>query len=218
MSEKLSGPMIEPQSGTPKQLLVLLHGYGSDGNDLITLGSYWQERMPDTLFVAPNAPTPCDINPAGYQWFPIGEDKNASWQAGAEIARPVIAGFLRDLWAETGLAAKDTFLVGFSQGAMMALDVGLRNAEPLKGIVAFSGGLVAPDEIGDNMQSKPPVCLLHGGEDDVVPVRMSVLSGEALKKQGVDVRVHISPGAGHMIAEDGLAVASAFIADAITGG
>lgn len=219
MNEKLSGPMIEPQSGAPKQLVVLLHGYGSDGNDLITLGSFWQqslsEVLSDALFVAPNAPTPCDINPQGYQWFPIGPDLDKSWHEGTKIARPVISGFLQDLWAETGLEAKDTILVGFSQGAMMALDVGLRHTEPLMGIVAFSGGLAAPDDIGEDMNSKPPVCLVHGAEDDIVPVRMSVLSAEALKKRGVEVDLHISPGAGHMIAQDGLEVASTFIAKTV---
>lgn len=219
MAEKLSGPMLAPTSGTTKKLMVLLHGYGSDGNDLISLGTFWRDRLADTMFVAPNAPQPCDINPAGYQWFPVdGNDLATSWRNGAASAGPVIKQFLQDLWAETGLEAKDTLLVGFSQGAMMALDVGLSIDETLMGIIAFSGGLVAPEEVGELVKSRPPVCLLHGAEDDIVPVRMSVVSSEALKKQGLDVTIHISPGAGHMIAPDGIEIANEFIAKVGGGG
>ncbi len=211
MTAQLSGPMVAPESGKPKNLIVLLHGYGSDGNDLIGLAPYWRDLLPDTLVVAPNAPWPCDINPAGYQWFPLELDREISRLEGSGQARPVIAGFLEQVWAETGLGAADTILGGFSQGAMMALDAGLRLPEALKGIVAFSGGVISPETIGEDLTSKPPVCLIHGAEDDVVPVGMSVRGGEALKAAGLDVRVHVSPGTGHGIAPDGLEVATGFI-------
>jgi phospholipase/carboxylesterase len=205
--------MVAPRSGETKQLVVLLHGYGSDGNDLIALAPYWQELLPDAMFVAPNAPNACDINPAGFQWFPLDLDREISRLTGNDIAGPVIAGFLNDLWQDTGLGPEDTLLVGFSQGAMMALDVGVRLEKPLMGIVAFSGGIVAPEQLGTIVQSKPPICLVHGAEDDVVPVGMSVVGCEALKKEGVAASLHISAGAGHTIAQDGLAAASTFIAD-----
>jgi len=211
MSDKLSGPMVAPLSGVTKQIVVLLHGYGSDGNDLIALAPYWREMLPDAMFVAPNAPDPCDINPAGYQWFPLDLDRDISRLAGSEKAGPVIAQFLIDLWSETGLEAKDTLLVGFSQGAMMALDVGLRLPEALVGIIAFSGGVIAPDEVGSFIKSRPRVCMVHGGEDDVVPVAMSVRGSEALKAEGVEVDFHIMAGTGHTIAQDGIEVANAFI-------
>lgn len=211
MTAQLSGPMVAPESGTPKNLIVLLHGYGSDGNDLIGLAPYWRDLLPDTLVVAPNAPWACDINPAGYQWFPLELDREISRLDGSGQARPVITGFLEQVWAETGLGAADTVLGGFSQGAMMALDAGLRLPEALKGIVAFSGGVISPETIGDELVSKPPVCLIHGAEDDVVPVGMSVRGGEALKTAGLEVLVHVSPGTGHGIAPDGLEVATGFI-------
>jgi len=203
--------MVAPQSGSPKHLIVLLHGYGSDGNDLISLAPYWRDLLEDTLVVAPNAPWPCDVNAMGHQWFPLELDREISRLAGSGQARPVITGFLEQLWAETGLSAAETVLAGFSQGAMMALDAGLRLNDTLLGIVAFSGGIISPETIGAELKSKPPVCLVHGAEDDVVPVGMSVRGGEALRAAGLEVQVHVSPGAGHTIAPDGLEVATAFI-------
>lgn len=203
--------MVAPQSGTPKKLIILLHGYGSDGRDLISLATYWQPVAPDAIFLAPNGPFPCDINPQGFQWFPLELDRAISRLENSGQARPIIEEFLQKVWEETGLAAADTILGGFSQGAMLALDVGLRLKDPLMGIVAFSGGVIAPDTIGQELKSKPPVLLAHGAEDDVVPLSMSVNGAEALKKAGVDVELHISPGAGHTIAMDGLDRATGFI-------
>ena len=211
MSHKLSGPMVAPLSGETKQLVVLLHGYGSDGDDLISLAQYWREMLPDAMFIAPNGPSPCDINPAGYQWFPLDLDREISRLVGSEKIRPVVLEFLEDLWAETGLGAKDTLLGGFSQGAMVALDVGLRLPETLMGIIGFSGGVIDSAEVKNLIKSKPAVCLVHGGEDDVVPAGMSVRGSQALKAEGVEVDLHISPGVGHSIAPDGMEVANAFI-------
>jgi len=211
VTQKLSGPMVGPAGDNPNRLVVLLHGYGSDGNDLIGLAPYWRPTMPDALFVAPNGPQPCDINPQGYQWFPLDLNREISRLAGGAAARPIIKGFLDELWATTGLGPEDTILGGFSQGAMMAVDVGLRLETQLAGIVAFSGGVMDPDNFVEHIKSKPPVCLVHGAEDDVVPVSMSVVGGEVLKKAGLDVTVHVSPGAAHTIAPDGLDVAGAFL-------
>lgn len=212
-SEKLSGPMVPSSSGTTKQIVVLLHGYGSDGQDLISLAPYWSQLLPDAMFVAPNAPSKCDINPAGYQWFPLDLDRGISRLTGSEMVRPVVQEFLNSLWEETGLTAAETILVGFSQGAMMVLDVGLRLETPVKGIVAFSGGLISPETIGDAIKSKPPVMFIHGEADDVVPVAMSVLGHQALQGLGVQSHIHISPGSGHTIAQDGMQAATGFIGE-----
>ena len=131
---KLSGPLLAPRSGAaPKQIVVLLHGYGADGGDLIGLGHHWGQALPDTLFVAPNAPMPCAGNPFGFEWFPLAVDRIAGRIEGARNAAPMITEFLDDLWAQTGLTAADTFLTGFSQGAMMALHVGTALPHKLKG-------------------------------------------------------------------------------------
>ena len=216
MSKTLSGPMLAAKSGKAQQLVILLHGYGSDGNDMISLGSYWQELLPNAMFIAPNAHEKCDINPMGHQWFALDANSltvegSASRLEGSKQARPIIKDFLQAVWKDTSLGAKDTILIGFSQGAMMALEVGLRLDEQLKGIIAFSGGLPDPANMKDEIKSKPPICFVHGSSDEVVPVKMSIISSEALKKLGLDVKFHISPNAGHTIAQDGLEFASEFI-------
>lgn len=211
MKETLSGPMVPPKSGKAKKAVVLLHGYGSDGNDLISLAQFWQQEMADAMFVAPNAPDRCDINPMGFQWFPLAVDRVSSRMTGAETARAVIVEFLEALWAQTGLRAADTFLVGFSQGGMMALDVGLRLSAPLSGIVSFSGGLIGVETIEKEIKSKPPVCLIHGKADDVVPFQMSEAGHEALKHLDVKTALRLEPGVGHTISMEGLGFALAFM-------
>jgi phospholipase/carboxylesterase len=209
----LSGPMLAPLSGgEPKQLVVLLHGYGSDGSDLIALGRHWQELLPDALFVSPNAPDACSENQQGYQWFALDLNRSASRLTGLPLARPIVVEFLKALWAQTGLSAKDTILAGFSQGAMMALHVGTSLEEPLLGVIAFSGAFVEPEGFMDGNKARPPICLVHGDLDNVVDPAYSAQAAEQLSKLGFEVNYHVSQGVGHGISPDGLAFASAFIA------
>jgi len=192
-----------------------LHGYGSDGHDLISLAPLFQDLLPDALFIAPNAPDVCDMNPSGYQWFPLDLDRDLSRLEGAGKARPVIKGLLADLWAETGLSARDTLLMGFSQGGMIALDVGLRLDGSLMGIISFSGGVIDPETVQRELLARPPVLLVHGAEDDVVPVQLSLVGCEALKLAGVNAQFHLSPNTAHSIAQDGLEAARAFTRGAV---
>lgn len=207
----LSGPSVAPPDGPAKRLVVLLHGYGSDGADLIGLVPYFRDLMPQAAFLAPNAPYPCAINPSGYEWFPLDLDRDFSRLHGVETVRPVLGRFLEQLWAQTGLGAADTVLVGFSQGAMIALDTGFRLKEPLAAIVGFSGGIVAPERLVEEVKSSPPVCLLHGDSDDVVPPMFSIGGAQALEALGFDVTLHVSTGTGHTIAPDSLEVARRFL-------
>ncbi|ODT51185.1 dienelactone hydrolase family protein [Devosia sp. 63-57] len=214
MSTKLSGPMLPPANGgAPDSAVVLLHGYGSDGNDLIGLAPHWQGILPGALFVSPNAPTALGMG--GFQWFAIDwtGDRLASRQTGVISAQPVLVGFLEDLWAQTGIAPERTLLAGFSQGAMMALHVGLSLPQELMGIVAFSGALVPPEGFGAPGSAKPAICLVHGDMDEVVDPNLSADAKRLLAENGYDVRFHISHGVGHGIAPDGLAFASEFIAE-----
>ncbi|MGN6156567.1 MAG: alpha/beta hydrolase [Devosia sp.] len=213
MTITLSGPMLPPRSGQPaKQVMVLLHGYGADGSDLIGLGGEWRDRFPDMLFVSPNAPWPCGRNPGGFEWFPVNDPPVESFRReGADRARPVIVNFLIDLWAQTGLAARDTVLCGFSQGAMMALHTGLSLDHEVRAIIAFSGALIPPPE----PWSKPPVALIHGDLDGVVPVQLSRDAEVALRAVGIDVRLHIERDMSHGIAPDGLGFAGAFLGEAM---
>jgi phospholipase/carboxylesterase len=209
----ISGPVLPPRSGgRPKQLVVLLHGYGADGEDLIGLGEPLGAVMPDALFAAPNAPTVCAQNPFGYEWFPLDFQRMAeSVEAGVPSAGGDIVAYIEDLWSRTGLGASETFLVGFSQGAMIALHTGLALPDPLLGIVSFSGALVPPSGFGSDGVPKPPVCLVHGDVDGVVDPAFTGHAAEALSAAGYDVSLHISRGLAHGIAPDGLDFAARFM-------
>jgi len=200
--------MLPPKSGgAPKQLMVLLHGYGADGADLLGLGWEWRDLWPEMLFVAPNAPDPYARNPAGYQWFDLEGDPLTFRKDGADKVRPVIVNFLIDLWAQTGLSARDTVLCGFSQGAMMALNVGTSLDREVAAIVSFSGLLIPPDAY----TAKPPVALIHGEFDPVVAPQFSVDAETVLRAEGFSVERHLSPGLGHGIAPDGIAFSIDFL-------
>jgi len=211
---KLSGPMLPPKSGgVPQQAVVLLHGYGSNGADLIGLAPFWQDTLPDAVFISPNAPLEVRELADGYKWFDVDfeGDRLASRQTGCMTARPVLLEFLTDLWAQTGIAPEQTLLVGFSQGAMMALHVGLSLPQPLMGIVAFAGALLPPEGFGTPAMGHPPVCLVHGDVDTMVDPERSADAERVLRAAGYDVAYHVSLGVGHGISPDGLDFASAFI-------
>ncbi|QYO76449.1 alpha/beta hydrolase [Devosia salina] len=215
MTTKLSGPMLAPANGqAPDAAVVLLHGYGSDGNDLIGLAPHWQPLLPGALFVSPHAPIGTPMG--GYQWFPIDwtGDRLASRQTGVVNARPVLVDFLNDLWTQTTITPDRTLLTGFSQGAMMALHVGtsLPAAQSLMGIIGFSGAFLAPEGFGGDALARPPICLIHGDQDDVVDPNHSAEAESVLSHAGFDVHYHVSRGVAHGIAPDGLAFASEFIA------
>ncbi|MGJ8528902.1 alpha/beta hydrolase [Maritalea sp.] len=212
MSE-LFGPKLEPANGNPaNKLVILLHGYGSDGKDLIGLGDFWAQGFPDVEFLAPNAPEPCSVNPFGFEWFHLDLERgDTNYEAGAEQAYPLIRDYVLQRTADAGLKLSDVVLGGFSQGAMMALYAGLRFEEPLAGILAFSGKLVDADGIGDELESTPPVCLIHGEDDDVVPVQGSLEAQEALEQFYVNVSLKVSQKTGHSIAMDGLEFATGFL-------
>lgn len=212
MMLNLSGPMIRPKSGAPRHLMVLLHGYGSDGQDLIGLAPLFADLLPEALYVAPNAPQSSDLG-AGYQWFPVVYDTELRGFDGIEPVRPIITTFLDGLWKETGLGPAETFLVGFSQGAMIALDTGLHLGRDLAGILAFSGGTPLTQTPALPADAKTPVCLVHGDSDEIVPIAMSRRADKLLREAGRDVTFHVSAGTGHGIAPDGIEVARRFVAD-----
>src|SRR5258708_33521846 len=170
MMPALSGPSRPPASGgKPNRLVILLHGLGADGNDLIGLVPYWAPLLPTAEFVSPNAPFPCDMAPYGYQWFSAQDRSPAAVLAGVRAAAPLLDAFIDDAVAERGLDDGDLALVGFSQGTMMSLFVGLRRAKPAAGIVGFSGRLLGPELLASELRSRPPLLLVHGTEDPPVP-------------------------------------------------
>jgi phospholipase/carboxylesterase len=203
-----------PLSGETGSVVVLLHGYGADGADLLGLADPLGPHMPDTLFVAPDAPERCKNNPFGYQWFPIPWLDGSSQEA-AEASQAVSSGlldrFLDDLLADEGLRPSRMILFGFSQGTMMSLHVAPRRPEPVAGVVGFSGRLLSPERLAEEAVSKPPVLLVHGDADDIVPIASLREAGDALTRAGFETYGHVMRGTAHGIAPDGLSVALAFM-------
>ncbi len=218
MTAELDGPRLAPRSGRARQLVVILHGYGADGNDLIEIGKVWQPLLPDASFVAPHAPEPCEQSPTMRQWFPLTfRDPNERW-VGVNRARPVLERFIDGELGRLGLPASALALVGFSQGTMMALHVGLRRTVPPAAIVGYSGLLVLPPNDGDidtfaaEISARPPVLLVHGDADEVVPPQALFQATEVLPSLGVAVEWHMSAGVGHSIDPEGLRHGVEFLA------
>ncbi|TVQ55398.1 MAG: phospholipase [Rhodobacteraceae bacterium] len=214
----LTGPRRAAASGATKSLVVLLHGYGADGNDLIGLAEPLAPILPDTTFISPNAPDRCGVNPMGYQWFPISwldGSPESAMLAGFRRAAAMLDGWLTETMAREGVTEAETALVGFSQGAMMALHVGPRRATAPAGVVGFSGRLVDPGPDAAPVRSTPPVLLVHGDSDDVVPVSSLDEARSGLAALGITVRWHVSRGVGHGIAPDGLRIAAEFLHGAL---
>jgi phospholipase/carboxylesterase len=216
---RLDGPRIDPLSGTARRLVVFLHGYGADGNDLIDIGRQWQSVLPDAAFVSPHAPEPCAGAPYGRQWFPLTfQDPNERWR-GVGQAQPALDAFLDTELDRLGLASGDLALVGFSQGTMMALHVGLRRALSPAAIVGYSGLLVAPEgkapaAMAADVTAHPPVLLVHGDQDQVIPPEALFFSAQGLNALDVPVEFHVSRGIGHGIDAEGLALGLDFLARA----
>lgn len=216
MAISLNGPRL-PARGQADRLVVFCHGYGADGNDLIALGGEWQRLMPTAAFVSPNAPQPCAGAPMGYQWFPITRMDPIEMMRGVESAAPILNAFIDAELARLNLDGSRLALVGFSQGTMMSLQVGLRRKVPPAAIVGYSGALAGPERLLNEIQAKPPVLLVHGDEDQMIPVQALYMAANGLAAAGVPVRWHVSPGIGHGIAPDGLDLAGQFLVDAFAG-
>jgi len=218
MMPALSGPSRPPASGgRPSRLVILLHGLGADGNDLIGLAPYWATLLPTTEFVSPNAPFPCDMAPYGYQWFSAQDRSPAAVLAGVRAAAPFLDAFIDDALAKRRLDDADLALVGFSQGTMMSLYVGLRRSRPVAGIVGFSGRLLAPELLASELRSRPRTLLVHGTDDPLVPYESLAAAETALTDIGVPVETLTCAGVGHSIDESGLRRGGSFLKDVLYG-
>jgi phospholipase/carboxylesterase len=208
----LDGPRLPPANGgAAEHLVVFLHGYGADGNDLIDIGRHWGPYLPDTAFVSPNAPEPCAESPAGRQWFPLAlGDLDDIWR-GVRAAAPVLDAFLDAELARHRLTDARLALVGFSQGTMMALHVGPRRAGRIAGIVGYSGFLAGAGHFATEARQAPPVLLVHGEADPLIPVAALHAATPVLGAAGLAVEWHIAKGLGHGIDSDGLKLGLDFL-------
>jgi phospholipase/carboxylesterase len=219
----LDGPRLAPRSGKAKNLVVFLHGYGADGNDLIEIGRAWQELLPDTAFVSPHAPNPCGQAPVGREWFPLTMREPSERWLGVNSAAPVLNAFLDAELARHSLPGSALALVGFSQGTMMSLHVGLRRATAPAAIVGYSGMLVTPnedaelDKFAEEIIARPPVLLIHGDQDHLIPVQALLHAAQGLASLDIPVQWHISPGVGHGIDQEGLRHGGEFLARNLKG-
>ena len=192
--------------------MVLLHGVGADGNDLIGLAPYWNQALPEAEFVAPHAPFPCDMAPFGYQWFSLLDLKPESLVKGLQAAAPPLNAFLDRLLEDRQLPPSRLALVGFSQGTMMALHVALRRTPPVTCVVGYSGALFESG-LPSDIVARPPVLLVHGEADEVVPVQAMTAAKSTLDQLGVPVQSAMRPELGHSIDMEGLGLGASFLAD-----
>ena len=216
---ELDGPRLAPQSGgAAKQLVVFLHGYGANGQDLIGLGAEWQQLLPEAAFVSPNAPETLPMSPmGGFQWFGLTmRDPDERW-VGVNKAAPLLNEYLDKELASHGLDDSALSLVGFSQGTMMALHVGLRRPNKLRAIVGYSGMMAGPEHIDEGAINKVPVFLAHGTADDVIPIQAMHMTRDILANKDFCIATHESAGIGHGIDQDGLRLGGQFLRSAFDG-
>lgn len=212
----ISGPSIKAASGTCRQLVILCHGYGADGDDLIRLAPYWQGILPDADFIAPNAPQRCDAG-FGYQWFPISRLDPEELRRGIEFAAPILNQFIDDELAKRGLDETALALVGFSQGTMMCLHVGLRRARTMVAILGYSGALGGAERLAAEVTARPPIMLVHGDSDEVLPVSRMYDAARQLGEAGLPVLWHVCSGLGHSIDQEGLSLGGHFLVQGFSG-
>lgn len=204
----LTGPEMPAKNGTAKKLVIFLHGYGSNGDDLIGLAPLMRDALPDVHFLSPNAPAPCGMGGPGYEWFQLMDRSAPARLQGTQEAAPILDAYITEQRERFGLADADIALVGFSQGTMMALHVAPRRAQPLAGVVGFSGMLSGGVE---GIRSQPPICLIHGEWDDVVPFDAMAMAAMSLREAGLPVETHARPHLPHSIDPEGIEHAVAFL-------
>lgn len=219
MAARLEGPERAPRNGRPaQQLVVLLHGLGADGNDLLGLADHWARELPNAHFAAPNGPEACDMAPVGRQWFSLQTHDPASMLAGAKKAAPIVNAYLDAKLAELKLGPRALALVGFSQGTMTSLYVAYRRPGGVGAVLGYSGMLIGGDRLKDEAVARVPTFLVHGDEDELVPYEATLEAAQTLGGAEIPTQWHISQGIGHGIAPDGLQFGGRFLAEALAGG
>lgn len=209
---ELSGPEAAPASGGPaKQLIIFVHGYGANGEDLISLSRYYAQVAPDAAFISPDAPYRCDGAPMGFQWYDVWMKDPAERLAAIRSSGEVFDNFVTGQLARHGLSEDKLVLIGFSQGTMMSLFTAPRRENAIAGIVGYSGRMESADTLKAEIRSKPPVVMVHGDSDELLAVSEMETAAATLRDCGVEIDTHIRPGLGHGIDEEGIRVGLAFV-------
>lgn len=192
-------------------LIVFCHGYGADGKDLINIGNYWQRFLPDFYFTSPNAPNVCSVNPSGFEWFNLmnPDIKNVDLELESSVLQ--LTKFIDAKLKDLILDYSKLFLVGFSQGTMMSLHYALTNPNKIAGVIGYSGKIYDPSILENNIKSRPPIFLMHGDDDNIVPLEDMMEAKNFLTKNKVDLKTKIFKGCGHSIPTQGLSLGLEFI-------
>jgi phospholipase/carboxylesterase len=208
----LSGPEAKPLSGgKAKQLIVFLHGVGADGNDLFGLRQPFQQAFPDAHIASPNAPFDCDMAPYGYQWFSLQDRSAPAMLQGVQTVAPIVSQFLDSKLQTLGITNNALAIVGFSQGTMTALHTMLRRDAACGAVLGYSGAMISSRSLNSDIKSRPPVCLVHGDSDMVVPYASMVDAEATLTMNDVPHETHTRPNLGHGIDPKGVEIGQAFL-------
>ncbi|MEQ9331179.1 dienelactone hydrolase family protein [Thalassobaculum sp.] len=209
---ELDGPRFGPHDGgETTALVVMLHGVGADGNDLIGIAPMWAPLLPGVAFVAPNGPEPCDMAPYGYQWFSLQDRRSETMLAGVQSAAPIVNAFIDRELERHGLGPDRLALVGFSQGTMTALYTAPRRPAPVAGVLGYSGALMGAATLAAEATARPPVMLVHGTDDQIVPFQAMAAAEQVLSSAGIPVETFARPGLAHGIDQDGLRLGLGFL-------
>ena len=195
----------------PKQAIVLCHGYGGDGKDISALAINWQRFLPDAIFLCPNAPEICDVNPQGYQWFDLTSEKEEVILEKSLIAEEKLNTFLDQVFDNLQLEPSNLALVGFSQGCMMAIQVGLKRKKQINCLIGYSGKIINKKNLSENINSKPKIFLMHGENDTIVSPTHLLEAKEYLKKQGINAKIKILKNCEHRIPVEGTSLGLEFL-------
>ncbi len=203
---------IEPLSKSkPKQAIILCHGYGGDGKDISTLAIHWQRFLPDAIFLCPNAPEVCAINPQGFQWFDLQSDKNEKILENSLLAEKKLDIFLDQITDKHILKYENLALVGFSQGSMMAIQVSLKKKEKINCVIGYSGKIINQKYLSKNINSKPKMFLMHGANDTIVPPTNLLEAKEYLNNHGLKVKTKLFKNCEHSIPVEGTSLGLEFL-------
>ena len=212
MSFCLDTKLVKPDSDKEiKNIVVLLHGYGGDGNDIAQVTLNWKRFLPNTLFICPNAPEVCSINPSGYQWFDLSQDDEQFILNESKKNEKILRKFLDEVKEKFSLSNSKICLSGFSQGCMMSINVGLTSDEKYSGILGFSGKIISKIDLSQRINHKPEILLIHGENDDIVPCVKSLEAKDFLERNKVLVKLEIIKNCGHHIPMEASSIGLKFI-------
>ena len=212
MRYSLNCVIINPSSKSyPKNAVILCHGYGGDGNDISILANYWKTFLPNTLFVCPDAPEVCKVNPTGFQWFDLMDQTDEETLSKSLIAENKLDNLINEVISKNNLSYKDIALVGFSQGCMISLQTALKKKNQIKCLIGYSGKILNIGHLNQNINSKPEIFLMHGDKDEIVPINFLLEAKEFFNKNDYKIQTKIFKNCEHKIPTEGSSIGLEFL-------